>query len=81
MQLPTTGSWGGSVLSSIFKIRIKEVLFGVFIGRAIAGAIMLTVSMHVTERLSIEMLLMALVTISIGLYTFKKKQINNKRQI
>ena len=38
VPLPTTGSWSGAALASIFKMRIKDALFGVFIGNAIAGA-------------------------------------------
>ena len=59
VPLPTTGSWSGSALASILKMRIKDALLGVFIGNAIAGAVMLGVSLHLSEG-SIE-----LITISI----------------
>ena len=49
VPLPTTGSWSWSALASIFKMRVVESLFGIFIGNAIAGAVMLTVSMHVAD--------------------------------
>lgn len=77
IPLPTTGSWSGSALASIFKMRIKEALLGVFIGNAIAGAIMLILSMHVAEGTSRELLLIAIVVISIGIYITNK----NKKQI
>ena len=74
VPLPTTGSWSAAALASIFKMRIKDALLGIFIGNVIAGAIMLTVSMHVAEGASIELLLMVIVAISIGLYTINKKK-------
>ncbi|MPN41050.1 hypothetical protein SDC9_188590 [bioreactor metagenome] len=80
VPLPTTGSWSGSALASIFKMRIVHAFFGIFIGNAIAGAIMLTVSMHVAEGSSIELILIALVAIILGLY-FMKKRKRNKENI
>lgn len=74
VPLPTTGSWSGSALASIFKMRVVESLLGIFIGNAIAGAVMLTVSMHVAEGASIELLLVALVTILIGFYLIKNNR-------
>lgn len=74
VPLPTTGSWSVAALASIFKMRIKNALLGIFIGNAIAGAIILTVSMHVAEGASIELLLMVIVAICIGLYTINKKK-------
>ena len=79
VPLPTTGSWSGSALASIFKMRVVESLLGIFIGNAIAGAVMLTVSMHVAEGASIELLLIALVTIIIGFYLIKNNR--NKKNI
>lgn len=79
VPLPTTGSWSGSALASIFKMRVVESLLGIFIGNAIAGAVMLTVSMHVAEGASIELLLVALVTIIIGFYLIKNNR--NKKNI
>ena len=40
-----------------------------------------TVSMHVAQGLSIKILLITLITLSTGLYSFKKKKINNKKEI
>ena len=74
VQLPTTGSWSGSALASIFKMGVVESFLGIFIGNAIAGAVMLTVSMHVAEGASIELLLIALVTILIGFYLIKNNR-------
>ena len=66
------------MVSCSFSIYIIEnVLLGIFIGNAITGVIMLTVSTHVAEGSSIELLLMMIVAISIGLYTINK----NKRII
>lgn len=79
VPLPTTGSWSGSALASIFKMRVVESLLGIFIGNAIAGAVMLTVSMHVAEGASIELLLIALVTMGIGFYLIKNNR--NKKNI
>ena len=79
VPLPTTGSWSGSALASLFKMRVVESLLGIFIGNAIAGAVMLTVSMHVAEGASIELLLVALVTIIIGFYLIKNNR--NKKNI
>lgn len=80
VPLPTTGSWSAAALASIFKMRIKDALLGIFIGNAIAGAIILTVSMHVSEGASIELLLIAIVVISIGIYTMNKNK-NQSRKI
>ena len=44
VPLPTTGSWSGAALASIFKMRILDSLLGIFVGNAIAGAIILIVS-------------------------------------
>ena len=75
VPLPTTGSWSGAALASIFKMRIKDALFGVFIGNAIAGAIMLGVSLHISES-STEMIIASilLILIGIGVYTYKNKK-------
>ena len=80
VPLPTTGSWSAAALASIFKMRIKDALLGIFIGNAIAGAIILTVSMHVSEGASIELLLIAIIVISIGIYTMNKNK-NQSRKI
>ena len=32
VPLPTTGSWSAAALASIFKMRIKDALLGIFIG-------------------------------------------------
>ena len=78
VPLPTTGSWTGSALASIFKMRIKDALFGVFVGNAIAGAVMLGVSLHLSN-ISIEMVIgtILLALVGVGVYTYKK--IKNKR--
>ncbi|MCC3869605.1 small multi-drug export protein [Terrisporobacter mayombei] len=80
VPLPTTGSWSASALASIFKMRIVDAFLGIFIGNAIAGAIMLTVFMHVADGSSIELILIALVAMVLGLY-FMKKRKRNKENI
>lgn len=80
VPLPTTGSWSASALASIFKMRIVDAFFGIFVGNAIAGAIMLTVSMHVADGASIELILIALVAMVLGLY-FMKRRKRNKENI
>ena len=56
-------------------MRIKDALFGVFIGNAIAGAIMLGVSLHISEN-STEMIIASilLILIGMGVYTYKNKK-------
>lgn len=78
VPLPTTGSWSGAALASIFKMRVVESLLGIFIGNAIAGAIMLTVSMHVSEGISIELLIISILTIVATLYIIKQKKLNKE---
>lgn len=73
VPLPTTGSWSGSVLASIFKMRIKDALFGVFLGNTIAGIIILGVSMHLSNS-STEMLII-MVLLAMGSYVYKRKKI------
>ena len=78
IPLPTTGSWSGSALASIFKIRIKDALFGVFIGNAIAGAIMLGVSLHISEG-SIEMIIASALVVLVGIVFYIYKKRKNKK--
>ena len=75
VPLPTTGSWSGAALASIFKMKIKDALFGVFIGNAIAGAIMLGVSLHISGG-SIEMIIVSLLLVLVGMVfsIYKKKK-------
>ena len=77
VPLPTTGSWSGSALASIFKMRIVDSLLGIFIGNAIAGAIILTLSLHISEGINIELIIVYLVIIFIG-YNFIIKRKNKK---
>ena len=78
VPLPTTGSWSAAALASIFKMRIKDALLGIFIGNAIAGAIILTVSMHVAEGASIELILIVLTIMALGYYFVKKRKDKEK---
>lgn len=79
VPLPTTESWSGSALASIFKMRIKDALFGVFIGNAIAGAIMLGVSLHLSEG-STEMIIASVLLVLVGtiVYMYKKRKKNKQ---
>ena len=47
VTLPTTGSWSAAALASIFKMRIKDALTGIFIGNAMAGIIVSALAMHI----------------------------------
>ena len=47
VPLPTTGSWSAAALASIFKMRIKDALTGIFIGNAMAGIIVSALAMHI----------------------------------
>ena len=78
VPLPTTGSWSGSALASILKMRIKDALLSVFIGNAIAGAVMMGVSLHLSEG-SIEVIMSSilLALVGVGIYIYKK--IKNKK--
>ena len=75
VPLPTTGSWSGAALASILKMRIKDALLGVFIGNAIAGIIMLIVSLHISEG-STEMIMSSLLLILAGMsfYIYNKRK-------
>ena len=78
VPLPTTGSWSGAALASILKMRIKDALLGVFIGNAIAGIIMLIVSLHISEG-STEMIISSLLLILAGMsfYIYNKRKQNS----
>ena len=79
VPLPTTGSWSGAALASIFKMRIKDALFGVFIGNAIAGVIILGVSLHISQGF-IEMIIASLLLVLVGIIAYmcnKRKQMSS----
>ena len=78
VPLPTTGSWSGAALASILKIRIKDALLGVFIGNAIAGIIMLIVSLHISEG-SIEMIMASTLLVLVGIVFYIYKKRKNKK--
>lgn len=81
VPLPTTGSWSATALAYTLKMRIKDALLGIFIENDIAGAIMLTVPIHMVEWASIELLLIAIVAISLGKYTMNKNKKSNKEKM
>mgnify|MGYP001069841180 CR=1 FL=1 len=78
VPLPTTGSWSAAALASIFKMRIKDALLGIFIGNAIAGVIMMTVSLNLSEGINIGTLLIGLVIVIAGIFAIIKKKRSNK---
>ena len=78
VPIPTTGSWSAAALASIFKMRIKDALLGIFIGNAIAGVIMMAVSLHLAEGITVKTLLIGLVIVIAGIFTIVKKKRNNK---
>ena len=78
VPLPTTGSWSGAALASIFKMRIKDALFGVFIGNAIAGVIILGVSLHISQG-SIEMIIASALLVLVGMIFYIYKKRKNKK--
>ena len=80
VPLPTTGSWSGAALASIFKMRIKDALLGIFIGNAIAGAIMLGVSLHMSEG-SIEMIMASTLLVLVGMVFHIYRKRKNKKMI
>jgi uncharacterized membrane protein len=47
VPLPTTGSWSAAALASIFKMRLKDALIGIFLGNALAGIIVSALSLHI----------------------------------
>ena len=46
IPLPTTGTWSAAAIASIIKMRIKDALLGIFLGNAVAGIIVSSVSLH-----------------------------------
>ena len=78
VPLPTTGSWSGAALASIFKMRIKDALFGVFIENAIAGVIILGVSLHISQG-SIEMIITTVLLVLVGIGSYIHKKRKNKK--
>ena len=46
VPLPTTGTWSASAIASIFKMRKKDAILGIFLGNVLAGIIVSAVSLH-----------------------------------
>lgn len=80
IPFPTTGAWSAAALASIFKMRIKDAVFGIFVGNCIAGVIMLTISNHLIDGISIENLGIILLIVIIGMYLLIKKKKYNKEK-
>ncbi|CEN21645.1 COG2426 family protein [Paraclostridium sordellii] len=82
IPLPTTGSWSAAALASILKMRIKNAIFGIFIGNCISGIIILTISNHLLYSISIKKTLiftLVILVIIIG-YILAKKRKNKINQ-
>ena len=80
VPLPTTGSWSAAALASIFKMRIKDALIGVFIGNAIAGIIMLTVSLHIAEGISVKTIIISIIIIILTSFIYFKIKKNKIKE-
>lgn len=76
IPLPTTGSWSAAALASILKMRIKDAIFGIFIGNCISGIIILTISNHLLYGISIEKILIfiSVIIVIITGYILTKKR-------
>lgn len=59
-------------------MRIKDALLGIFIGNAIASVIMMVVSLHLAEGITVNSLLIGLVIVIAGIFAIVKKKRNNK---
>lgn len=77
VPLPTTGSWSAAALASIFKMRIRDALLGIFLGNAIAGVIMLILSINVAGGSIIELIIIAIIAAIAVLYAIKNKKRSN----
>ena len=80
VPLPTTGSWSAAALASIFKMRIKDALIGVFIGNAIAGIIMLAVSLHIAEGISVKTIIISIIIIILTSFIYFKIKKNKMKE-
>lgn len=47
VPLPSTGSWSASGIASLLEMRIRDAIIGIFLGNALAGIIVLTISLHI----------------------------------
>ena len=81
IPLPTTGSWSAAAIASIFKMRIRDAVIGIFIGNSIAGIIMSTISLHLADNFKITPIaILILIIILIVMYcVFKNKKVNSKK--
>ena len=80
VPLPTTGSWSAAALASIFNMRIKDALIGVFIGNAIAGIIMLTVSLHIAEGISVKTIIISITIMILTSFIYFKIKKNKMKE-
>ena len=61
-------------------MRIKDALYGVFIGNAIAGAIILGISLHISEG-STEMIIASLLLVLVVTIVYMYNKRKQKKQI
>lgn len=47
IPIPTTGSWSASGIASLLEMRIRDAIIGIFLGNALAGLIMLALSVNI----------------------------------
>lgn len=47
VPLPTTGAWTAAAIASIFKMRIRDAVLGIFIGNMLSGIIVSAISLKV----------------------------------
>ena len=61
-------------------MRIKDALIGVFIGNAIAGIIMLAVSLHIAEGISVKAIIISIVIIILASIIYLKIKKNKIKE-
>lgn len=79
VPLPTTGSWSAAALASILKMRIKDAILGIFIGNAIAGMIMLSLSYHLINGMSAWSIITVMIIGIICTYVAISKKIRKSK--
>jgi uncharacterized membrane protein len=47
IPLPTTGAWTAAAIASIFRMRIRDAVLGIFIGNMISGIIVSAISLKI----------------------------------
>ncbi|MFL8712015.1 small multi-drug export protein [Clostridioides sp. GD02377] len=47
IPLPTTGTWSAAGIASLLEMRLKDAIFGIFLGNALAVLIIFIVAYHI----------------------------------